>query len=43
MANIFLLEDDKILSRGISIALKKDSHTVLLLMVLWTLYSNIKS
>lgn len=28
MANIFLLEDDKILSRGISIALQKDNHTV---------------
>lgn len=28
MANIFLLEDDKILSKGISIALKKDNHTV---------------
>ena len=28
MANIFLLEDDKILSKGISIALKKDSHTI---------------
>ncbi len=28
MANIFLLEDDRILSRGISIALKKDEHTV---------------
>lgn len=28
MANIFLLEDDKILSKGISIALKKDEHTV---------------
>lgn len=28
MANIFLLEDDKILSKGISIALKKDGHTV---------------
>lgn len=26
MANIFLLEDDKILSKGISIALKKDEH-----------------
>ena len=29
MANIFLLEDDRILSKGISIALKKDSHTVI--------------
>lgn len=28
MANIFLLEDDTILSKGISIALKKDEHTV---------------
>ena len=28
MANIFLLEDDKILSKGISIALKKDQHAV---------------
>lgn len=28
MANIFLLEDDKILSKGISIALEKDEHTV---------------
>ncbi len=28
MANIFLLEDDRILSRGISIALEKDGHTV---------------
>ena len=28
MANIFLLEDDKILSTGISIALEKDGHTV---------------
>ncbi len=28
MANIFLLEDDKILSKGISIALKKDEHKV---------------
>lgn len=28
MANIFLLEDDKILSKGISIALEKDGHTV---------------
>lgn len=28
MANIFLLEDDKFLSRGISIALEKDEHTV---------------
>ena len=28
MANIFLLEDDKILSKGISIALAKDAHTV---------------
>lgn len=28
MANIFLLEDDKILSKGISIALKKDKHTI---------------
>lgn len=28
MANIFLLEDDKILSKGVSIALKKDEHTV---------------
>lgn len=28
MANIFLLEDDKILSRGISIALQKDGHTI---------------
>lgn len=28
MANIFLLEDDKILSKGISIALKKDGHTI---------------
>lgn len=28
MANIFLLEDDKILSKGISLALKKDKHTV---------------
>lgn len=26
MAKIFLLEDDKILSKGISIALKKDEH-----------------
>ena len=29
MANIFLLEDDKILSKGISIALEKDGHTVI--------------
>lgn len=28
MANIFLLEDDKILSKGISIALKKDEHII---------------
>ena len=28
MAKIFLLEDDKILSKGISIALKKDEHMV---------------
>lgn len=28
MANIFLLEDDRILSKGISIALEKDEHTV---------------
>ena len=28
MANIFLLEDDKILSKGIVIALQKDCHTV---------------
>lgn len=28
MANIFLLEDDKILSKGITIALNKDSHAV---------------
>lgn len=28
MADIFLLEDDKILSKGISIALEKDSHNV---------------
>ncbi len=28
MADIFLLEDDRILSRGISIALEKDEHTV---------------
>ena len=28
MANIFLLEDDKILSKGISIALKNDVHSV---------------
>ena len=28
MANIFLFEDDKILSKGISIALKKDEHMV---------------
>lgn len=28
MADIFLLEDDKILSKGISIALEKDRHTV---------------
>ena len=28
MSNIFLLEDDKILSKGISIALEKDKHTV---------------
>ena len=28
MANIFLLEDDKILSKGICIALEKDGHTV---------------
>ena len=28
MANIFLLEDDKILNKGISIALEKDGHTV---------------
>lgn len=28
MANIFLLEDDKILSKGISIALQKDNHTI---------------
>lgn len=28
MANIFLLEDDEILCKGISIALKKDEHTV---------------
>ena len=28
MANIFLLEDDKVLSKGISIALKKDEHTI---------------
>lgn len=29
MANIFLLEDDKVLSKGISIALKKDEHLYL--------------
>lgn len=29
MANIFLLEDDKILSKGISIALEKDGHHVI--------------
>ncbi len=28
MANIFLLEDDKMLSKGISIALQKDGHLV---------------
>ncbi len=28
MANIFLLEDDRILSKGISIALEKDGHQV---------------
>ena len=28
MANIILLEDDKILSKGIFIALKKDGHHV---------------
>ena len=28
MANIFLLEDDRILSKGISISLQKDGHTV---------------
>lgn len=28
MANVFLLEDDRILSKGISIALKKDEHSV---------------
>ena len=28
MSNIFLLEDDKILSKGILIALEKDGHTV---------------
>lgn len=28
MANIFLLEDDKMLSKGISIALQKDGHKV---------------
>lgn len=28
MANIFLLEDDKILSRGITIALEKDEHVI---------------
>ena len=28
MANIFLLEDDRILSKGISIALKKDGHHI---------------
>lgn len=28
MANIFLLEDDRLLSKGISIALEKDGHTV---------------
>lgn len=28
MANIFLLEDDRILSKGISIALEKDGHIV---------------
>lgn len=28
MADIFLLEDDRILSKGISIALEKDKHTV---------------
>lgn len=28
MADIFLLEDDRILNRGISIALEKDEHTV---------------
>lgn len=28
MADIFLLEDDKLLNRGISIALKKDNHTI---------------
>lgn len=28
MANIFLLEDDKLLNKGISIALQKDNHTV---------------
>lgn len=28
MADVFLLEDDRILNKGISIALKKDNHTV---------------
>jgi len=28
MANIFLLEDDNLLNKGISIALQKDNHTV---------------
>ena len=35
MANIFLLEDDKILSKGISIALKKDEHTVTAVYGYW--------
>ncbi len=44
MANIFLLEDDKILSKGISIALKKDEHTVTAVYgYLEALQSNTKS
>ena len=35
MANIFLLEDDKILSKGISIALKKDEHMVTAVYGIW--------
>lgn len=35
MANIFLLEDDTILSKGISIALKKDGHTVTAVYGFW--------
>ena len=43
MANIFLLEDDKILSKGISIALKKTSIRLQQSMGIWKHCSNTKS